>query len=199
MTNERATGTEFNQRCELARDLIAASWPNSKVVSYLIDETGKTAQQCRTYAREGRKLFLRDQYDEGETVADAINCEYFVLLNDLKDDRLRAIAKEDWVAVASIDKTRLKHIDMGRAIDPGSTSEMELNNYYVQACREHIDDKLKPRKGKIPKESVTISTGWMTNATEEEIKEWETKGLDITGLPKLDPEDDFLSEDHIPF
>ena len=194
MTKERATDTEFNQRCELARDLIAASWPNSKVVSYLIDETGKTAQQCRTYAREGRKLFLRDQYDEGETVADAINCEYFVLLNDLKDDRLRAMAKEDWVAVASIDKTRLKHIDMGRAIDPGSTSELELNNYYVQACKEHIDDKLKPRKGKIPKESILakelIKTGWMTNATEEEIKKWEEKGLDITGLPKLDDKDD---------
>jgi len=195
MTKERATDTEFNKRCELARDLIAASWPNSKVVSYLIDETGKTAQQCRTYAREGRKLFLRDQYDEGETVADAINCEYFVLLNDLKDDRLRAMAKEDWVAVASIDKTRLKHIDMGRAIDPGSTSEMELNNYYVQACREHIDDKLKPRKGKIPKESITISTGWMTNAKTpndltEQIEEWKKQGLDITGLPKLDPKDD---------
>jgi len=192
MTKERATDTEFNQRCELARDLIAASWPNSKVVSYLIDETGKTAQQCRTYAREGRKLFLQDQYDEGETVADAINCEYFSLLNDLKDDRLRAIDKEDWTAVASIDKTRLKHIDMSRTIDPGGCWDKKLSEHMCKSAIEYVDEALKPRKGKIPRES--IKTGWTTNATEKEIKEeikkWEEKGLDITGLPKLDPKDD---------
>ena len=53
---------------------------------------------------------------------------------------------------------------------------------------EHIDDKLKPRTGKIPRKP--ISTGWTTNATEEEVEQWKEKGLDITGLPKPDSNDD---------
>ena len=77
---------------------------------------------------------------------------------------------------------------MARTIDTGSSWDKELNDHYVQLCKEHIEDRLKPRSGKIPRKP--ISTGWTTNATEEEIKEWEAKGLDITGLPKLDPNDD---------
>ena len=43
----------------------------------------------------------------------------------MKADRIRAIDKEDWTAVASIDRTRLKHIEMGSKVIPLSISEKD--------------------------------------------------------------------------
>ncbi len=187
MTNKRSTNEELQERYEFAAQLWGKGVPDGDIISELIKEYNVTPQQARTYRKEGKKIFLATKC-EGGTVAEIMNLEYFIINDNLKSDRLRAIEAGNLTAVASINKTRIKLLDMGRAMDPGSTSEMELNNYYVQLCKEHIEDKLKPRKGKIPRES--IKTGWTTNATEEEIKEWEKKGLDITGLPKLDPKDD---------
>ena len=186
MTN-RSTNEELQERYEFAAQLIGRGQSKSLIVEALVEKYGVTPQQARTYKREGAKIFKETIYEDG-TVADAVELEYFVILDNLKEDRLRAIDAENLTAVASINKTRLKLVDMARTIDPGSSWDKELNDHYVQLCKEYIDDKLKPRSGKIPRKP--ISTGWTTNATEEEIKEWEAKGLDITGLPKLDPNDD---------
>jgi len=187
MTNKRSTNEELQERYEFAAQLWGKGVPDGDIIAELIKEYNVTPQQARTYRKEGKKIFLATKC-EGGTVAEIMNLEYFIINDNLKSDRLRAIEAGNLTAVASINKTRIKLLDMGRAMDPGSTSEMELNNYYVQLCKEHIEDKLKPRKGKIPRDS--INTGWTTNATEEEIKKWEEKGLDITGLPKLDDKDD---------
>ena len=186
MTN-RSTNEELQERYEFAAQLIGRGQSKSLIVEALVEKYGVTPQQARTYKREGAKIFKETIYEDG-TVADAVELEYFVILDNLKEDRLRAIDAENLTAVASINKTRLKLVDMARTLDPGSSWDKELNDHYVQLCKEHIEDRLKPRSGKIPREP--ISTGWTTNATEEEIKEWEAKGLDITGLPKLDPNDD---------
>ena len=184
---KRSTNEELQERHEFAAQLIGRGQSKSLIVEALVEKYDVTPQQARTYKREGAKIFKETIYEDG-TVADAVELEYFVILDNLKEDRLRAIDAENLTAVASINKTRLKLVDMARTIDTGSSWDKELNDHYVQLCKEHIDDKLKPRSGKIPREP--ISTGWTTNATEEEIKEWEAKGLDITGLPKLDPNDD---------
>ena len=190
MTN-RSTNEELQERYEFAAQLIGRGQSKSLIVEALVEKYEVTPQQARTYKREGAKLFKETIYEDG-TVADAVELEYFVILDNLKEDRLRAAEDENWTAVASINKTRLKLVDMARTIDPGSSWDKELDDYYVQACKEHIDDKLKPRSGKIPRKP--ISTGWETNATEEEIEDWEEmakkQNLDITGMPKLDPNDD---------
>ena len=190
MTN-RSTNEELQERYEFAAQLIGRGQSKSLIVEALVEKYGVTPQQARTYKREGAKLFKETIYEDG-TVADAVELEYFVILDNLKEDRLRAIDAENLTAVASINKTRLKLVDMARTIDPGSSWDKGLDDYYVQACKEHIDDKLKPRSGKIPRKP--ISTGWETNATEEEIEDWEEmakkQNLDITGMPKLDPNDD---------
>jgi len=193
MTN-RSTNEELQKKYEFAAQLIGRGQSKSLIVEALVEKYGVTPQQARTYKREGAKIFKETIYEDG-TVADAVELEYFVILDNLKEDRLRAIDAENLTAVASINKTRLKLVDMARTIDPGSSWDKGLDDYYVQACKEHIDDKLKPRSGKIPRKP--ISTGWETNATEEEIEDWEEmakeKNLDITGLPKPD------SNDGIPF
>ena len=190
MTN-RSTNEELQERYEFAAQLIGRGQSKSLIVEALVEKYGVTPQQARTYKREGAKIFKETIYEDG-TVADAVELEYFVILDNLKEDRLRAIDAENLTAVASINKTRLKLVDMARTIDPGSSWDKGLDDYYVQACKEHIDDKLKPRSGKIPRKP--ISTGWETNATEEEIEDWEEmakkQNLDITGMPKLDPNDD---------
>ena len=190
MTN-RSTNAELQEKYEFAAQLIGEGHSKSQIVKTLVEKYDVTPQQARTYKKEGAKLFKETIYEDG-TVADAVELEYFVILDNLKEDRLRAAEDENWTAVASINKTRLKLVDMARTIDPGSSWDKELDDYYVQACKEHIDDKLKPRSGKIPRKP--ISTGWETNATEEEIKDWEKmakeKNLDITGLSKPDPNDD---------
>ena len=186
MTN-RSTNEELQERYEFAAQLIGRGQSKSLIVEALVEKYGVTPQQARTYKREGAKIFKETIYEDG-TVADAVELEYFVILDNLKEDRLRAIDAENLTAVASINKTRLKLVDMARTIDPGSSWDKELDDYYVQACKEHIDDKLKPRTGKIPRKP--ISTGWETNATEEEIEDWERmakeKNLDITGMPKYE-------------
>ena len=190
MTN-RSTNAELQERYEFAAQLIGRGQSKSLIVEALVEKYGVTPQQARNYKREGAKIFKETIYEDG-TVADAVELEYFVILDNLKEDRLRAIDAENLTAVASINKTRLKLVDMARTIDPGSSWDKGLDDYYVQACKEHIDDKLKPRTGKIPRKP--ISTGWTTNATEKEIEDWEKmakeQNLDITGLPKLDPNDD---------
>ena len=190
MTN-RSTNEELQERYEFAAQLIGRGQSKSLIVEALVEKYGVTPQQARNYKREGAKIFKETIYEDG-TVADAVELEYFVILDNLKEDRLRAAEDENWTAVASINKTRLKLVDMARTIDPGSSWDKGLDDYYVQACKEHIDDKLKPRTGKIPRKP--ISTGWTTNATEKEIEDWEKmakeQNLDITGLPKLDPNDD---------
>ena len=191
---KRSTNEELQERHEFAAQLIGRGQSKSLIVQTLVEKYEVTPQQARTYKREGAKIFKETIYEDG-TVADAVELEYFVILDNLKEDRLRAIDAENLTAVASINKTRLKLVDMARTIDHGSSWDKELDDYYVQACKEHIDDKLKPRTGKIPRKP--ISTGWTTNATEKEIKDWEKmakeKNLDITGLPKPD------SNDGIPF
>ena len=193
MTN-RSTNEELQERYEFAAQLIGEGHSRSQLVKALVEEYEVTPQQARTYKREGAKIFKETIYEDG-TVSDAVELEYFVILDNLKEDRLRAAEDENWTAVASINKTRLKLVDMARTIDPGSSWDKELDDYYVQACKEHIDDKLKPRSGKIPRKP--INTGWTTNATEKEIEDWEKmakeQNLDITGLPKPD------SNDGIPF
>ena len=190
MTN-RSTNEELQERYEFAAQLIGEGHSKSQIVKTLVEKYDVTPQQARTYKKEGAKIFKETIYEDG-TVADAVELEYFVILDNLKEDRLRAAEDENWTAVASINKTRLKLVDMARTIDPGSSWDKELDDYYVQACKEHIDDKLKPRTGKIPRKP--ISTGWTTNATKKEIEDWEKmakeQNLDITGLPKLDPKDD---------
>ena len=187
MTNKRSTNEELQERYEFAAQLIGRGQSKSLIIDALVEKYSVTPQQARTYKKEGTKIFRETMCEEG-TVAEVVQLEYLVIMNNLKEDRLRAIDDGNLTAVASINKTRLKLIDMSRTIDPGSSWDEKLNEHYVKTCMEHIDDKLKPRKGKIPKES--IGTGWTTNATEEEIKEWKKQGLDITGLPKLDPKDD---------
>ena len=186
MTN-RATNEELQERYEFAAQLIGEGHSKSQIVKTLVEKYDVTPQQARTYKKEGAKIFKETIYEDG-TVADAVELEYFVILDNLKEDRLRAAEDENWTAVASINKTRLKLVDMARTIDTGSSWDKELNDHYVQLCKEHIEDRLKPRSGKIPRKP--ISTGWTTNATEEEIKEWKAKGLDITGMSNLDPNDD---------
>ena len=188
---KRSTNEELQERHEFAAQLIGRGQSKSLIVQTLVEKYEVTPQQARTYKKKGAKLFKETIYEDG-TVADALELEYFVILDNAKEDRLRAIDAENWSAVAKLNQTRLKLIEMGRTIDPGSSWDKELDDYYVQACKEHIADKLKPRSGKIPRKP--ISTGWTTNATEKEIEDWEKmakeKNLDITGLPKPDSNDD---------
>ena len=155
---KRSTNEELQERHEFAAQLIGRGQSKSLIVQTLVEKYEVTPQQARTYKKEGAKLFKETIYEDG-TVADALELEYFVILDNAKEDRLRAIDAENWSAVAKLNQTRLKLIEMGRTIDPGSSWDKELDDYYVQECKEHIHEKLNPPKGKIPRESV-MKNAW---------------------------------------
>ena len=190
MTN-RSTNEELQERYEFAAQLIGEGHSKSQIVKTLVQEYDVTPQQARTYKREGAKIFRETIYELGEevgkkdtTVADAIELEFFVIGDNLKEDRIRAAEDGNWTAVASINKTRLKHLDMARVIDPGSFWAKEEENYCKAVAMENIEENF-------PSKSLKgyISGQWESNKfpkpTEKEEKEWEKmakeKNLDITG------------------
>jgi len=189
MTN-RSTNEELQERYEFAAQLIGEGHSKSQIVKTLVEKYDVTPQQARTYKREGAKIFRETIYEPEEggnnrtTVADAIELEFMVLGDNLKEDCLKAAEAENWTAVASMYKTRLKHIDMARVIDPGSFWAKEEENYCKEVAMENVEENF-------PSKSLKgyISGQWESNKfpkpTEKEEKEWEKmakeKNLDITG------------------
>ena len=144
MTN-RSTNEELQEKYEFAAQLIGEGHSKSQIVKTLVEKYSVTPQQARTYKREGSKIFRETIYEpkvgagkKDTTVADAIELEFFVIGDNLKEDRIRAAEDGNWTAVASINKTRLKHIDMARVIDPGSFWAKDEENYCVHAARNNI-------------------------------------------------------------
>lgn len=190
MTN-RSTNEELQEKYEFAAQLIGEGHSKSQIVKTLVEKYDVTPQQARTYKREGSKIFRETIYEpkagagkKDTTVADAIELEFFVIGDNLKEDRIRAAEDGNWTAVASINKTRLKHLDMARVIDPGSFWAKDEENYQMAVAKENVEENF-------PSKSLKgyISGQWESNKfpkpTEKEEKEWEKmakeKNLDITG------------------
>jgi len=194
MTN-RSTNAELQERYEFAAQLIGKGHSRSQIVKTLVEEYDVTPQQARTYKREGTKIFRETIYETEEggnnrtTVADAIELDFMVKGDKIKEDILKAAEAENWTAVASMHKTHLKHIDMARVIAPQSFWAKEEENYQMAVAMENVEENLPSKSTK-----GYISEQWETNATKEEIEDWEKmakeKNLDITGLSKPDPNDD---------
>ena len=190
MTN-RSTNAELQEKYEFAAQLIGEGHSKSQIVKTLVEKYDVTPQQARTYKKEGAKIFKETIYELGEevgkkdtTVADAIELEFFVIGDNLKEDRIRAAEDGNWTAVASINKTRLKHLDMARVIDPGSFWAKDEENYHMAVAKENVEENSSSKSLK-----GYISGQWESNKfpkpTEKEEKEWEKmakeKNLDITG------------------
>lgn len=163
MANERATNEQLEERHELAASLLADGIPHHKVVQQLAVAYKVSPQQARDYVREAKKLVLH-QFDESDIKFEILQC-----LDDLKQDRLDARAAGNYSAAVGATKARVKLFD----IFPN-----ELNDYYVQECKDHIHEKLNPPKGKIPRESIMKKT-------------WERVGKDLDLLD--------YGRDEIPF
>ena len=175
MTIDHASNDEVTARVERAADLISQSLPNKDVVKKLVKEFKLTPQQCRDYARRGRKLFLHTQYDgdQEETAADAIQTEYFIIQNDLKADRIDAREKGDWAAVASLNRTRLKHIEMSQTVMPLSITEKDLRDHMNNLMVELVKENFKNPKGKIPRESISKNVDYsIPKVSEKELEDW---------------------------
>ena len=189
MTN-RSTNEELQERYEFAAQLIGKGHSRSQIVKTLVEEYGVTPQQARTYKREGAKIFRETIYEleeEGNnktTVADAIELDFMVIGDKIKEDCLKAAEDGNWTAVASMHKTHLKHIDMARVIDPGSFWAKEEENYQMAVAKENVEENFPSKSTK-----GYISGQWESNKfpkpTEKEVKDWEKmakeKNLDITG------------------
>ena len=190
MTN-RSTNEELQERYEFAAQLIGKGHSRSQIVKTLVEEYDVTPQQARTYKREGTKIFRETIYETEEggnnrtTVADAIELDFMVKGDKIKEDILKAAEAENWTAVASMHKTHLKHIDMARVIAPQSFWAKEEENYQMAVAMENVEENLPSKSTK-----GYISEQWESNATEEEIEDWERmakeKNLDITGMPKYE-------------
>ncbi len=151
---KRATNEELQDRHELAAYLLSRGQAGSIIVDILSHKYKVTPQQARSYKKAGEQIFKETRAGDG-TVADAVEMEYFILLDNLKEDRLAAKAADNHSAVASLDATRLKHLDMSVKMSPMSTAEKELNDHYVQLCNDHISEKLGSPKGKIPRQRLS--------------------------------------------
>ena len=190
MTN-RSTNEELQERYEFAAQLIGKGHSRSQIVKTLVEEYDVTPQQARTYKREGTKIFRETIYETEEggnnrtTVADAIELDFMVKGDKIKEHILKAAEAENWTAVASMHKTHLKHIDMARVIAPQSFWAKEEENYQMAVAMENVEENLPSKSTK-----GYISEQWESNATEEEIEDWERmakeKNLDITGMPKYE-------------
>ena len=151
MTN-RSTNEELQEKYEFAAQLIGEGHSKSQIVKTLVEKYSVTPQQARTYKREGSKIFRETIYEPEEegnnrtTVADAIELEFFVIGDNLKEDRIRAAEDGNWTAVASINKTRLKHIDMARVIDPESFWAKDEENYCKAVAIENVEEKLPSKR-----------------------------------------------------
>ena len=163
MTN-RSTNEELQERYEFAAQLIGKGHSRSQIVKTLVEEYGVTPQQARTYKREGAKIFRETIYEIGEegnnktTVADAIELDFMVKGDKIKEDILKAAEAENWTAVASMYKTRLKHIDMARVIDPGSFWAKDEENYCKAIAMENVEENFPSKRPK-----GYISGQWETN------------------------------------
>lgn len=143
MTN-RSTNEELQEKYEFAAQLIGKGHSRSQIVKTLVEKYDVTPQQARTYKREGAKIFRETIYEPEEggnsrtTVADAIELDFMVIGDKIKEDCLKAAEAENWTAVASMHKTHLKHIDMARVIDPGSFWAKEEENHYRAVANDDI-------------------------------------------------------------
>ena len=189
MTN-RSTNEELQERYEFAAQLIGKGHSRSQIVKTLVEEYDVTPQQARTYKREGTKIFRETIYETEEggnnrtTVADAIELDFMVKGDKIKEHILKAAEAENWTAVASMHKTHLKHIDMARVIAPQSFWAKEEENYQMAVAMENVEENLPSKSTK-----GYISEQWESNKfpkpTDKEEKEWEKmakeQNLDITG------------------
>tara|TARA_R100000008_G_scaffold86152_1_gene78123 strand:+ start:1229 stop:1795 length:567 start_codon:yes stop_codon:yes gene_type:complete len=144
MTNERATKQQLEERRELAAEFLAKGWPANEVVNHLAATYNVTAQQARSYVREGKVLVL-ELLDEGD-----IKFEFYSCLNDLKRDRLDAREAGNFSAAVGATKARVKLLEQLPSIDPGGCWGAEIQNSF----NEFVKDRLSPATGKIPKESI---------------------------------------------
>ena len=148
----RSTNEELQERYEFAAQLIGEGHSKSQIVKALVEKYDVTPQQARTYKREGAKIFRETIYETEEggnnrtTVADAIELDFMVKGDKIKEDILKAAEAENWTAVASMHKTHLKHIEMARVIDPESFWAKDEENYCKAVAMENVEEKFPSKR-----------------------------------------------------
>ena len=150
----RSTNAELQEKYEFAAQLIGEGHSKSQIVKTLVEEYGVTPQQARTYKREGTKIFRETIYETEEggnnrtTVADAIELDFMVKGDKIKEDILKAAEAENWTAVASMHKTHLKHIEMARVIAPESFWAKDEENYCKAVVMENVEENFPSKRPK---------------------------------------------------
>lgn len=179
---KRATKDEQELRVQEACTMLSVKVPPSHIVRHIAQKYDLSLQQAREYVREAKALLL-EAFD-----LEDVKWQYMSIMESLQEDRLDAREANNFSAAVGATKAMINLIKQLPSIDPAGCWGAEIQANF----NSFVEDRLAPKKGKIPRKP--ISTGWTTNATEEEIKDWEKKAkkrrLDITGLPNPDSNDD---------
>jgi hypothetical protein len=140
MATPRSTNDEFEQRCEVAADLLAEGWPGRAVVKQLSDKFDVTSQQARKYVREGKQLRLESVGVENRA---AMFAQVFA---GLQLDRMEARHNGNSSAAVGASKAMVQMMKQLADIDP----MRDFENSFMHTVAPHLNNN----KGSIPMVNV---------------------------------------------
>ena len=182
---KRATKDEQELRVQEACTMLSLKVPPSHIVRHMAQKYDISLQQARDYVRQAKGLLL-EAFD-----LEDVKWQYLSAFESLQEDRLDAREANNFSAAVGATKAMINLLKLLPTIDPAGCWNAEIQANF----NSFVEDRLAPKTGKIPKESIEtkkspkgyMSGEWETNIPEEEMEDWykraKEQNLDITGLP----------------